>query len=139
MNMVENGMVVDREQYDPQEQPDMRPCRCALCGERFWPDEVTKVGLDYLYDYCMANGSEYDDDFISCRENDFYLSYWFYNLPEEDQVHIIKRAYEDKRDLAYPSELDQMKHERRIYLSEADGYFEYVRKRLKQEAQYVCQ
>lgn len=122
--MLENGMVVNQERYDPQ----CKPYVCDHCGEIARHYTAFRSGDlicdDCLYEYVRQIGGDYVEDFVE-DHMDEYVGQWFDGLEPNERLTAILTLYRLYRQWK-PGQAAQ---DRAEFAMEHIYFPEYVRKR----------
>lgn len=131
--MLENGMVVNQEDYDVQCQ-DEATFICDFCGEdvpeRDKVDNVDRpLCSSCVYEYCKdkTNKTDIVNSFVNSKEQDYYIGYYFDGLEPREKLVLIKAMYQihskgvDGKKDPYFDELEKE------FCLENDGFFDFVK------------
>ena len=112
--MIENGMIVNQEAYDPQCR-EMDLVRCSRCGDDVPVcDTETIRGKTICYDcireycdeqypdlgtkYIEENEKEYLDSIgTTADDENLFYNWWLYGLCKTDRLRILKDAYQREK------------------------------------------
>lgn len=115
--------------------PDYEGWKCFDCG---WSDGLKEVDgrllcRDCREAYYLENCRDRYLDFIHRdreQQQDFFLAWWFENLPEREKAEIAVRAWKEKYRLKNPalqSEADRIIQD--YVQSEGDAFREFIESR----------
>lgn len=135
-----NGFIETRElgagSYpSAPDLPEEERWSCFDCG---WSDDLKEVDgrllcRDCRETYFLENCRDSYLDFInSSREQrqEFFLEWWFENLPEREKAEIAVRAWQEKYRLKEPGLQSEADGIIRDYVqSEGDAFREYIEER----------
>lgn len=132
--MLENGMIVGAEKYDPQCQ-DVKMQRCTVCHE-MWPQEDLTyyagtgdwVCPDCRMQYLREQGADFVSEYIRQNEWDFYANWLFANADREEQLRVIKAGYLAEN--TNPIRHDYMESQKIDFCKEDDGFLQFVEEKL---------
>lgn len=88
-------------QYDNQTGPSPfgKTVKCFCCHGDVPASDAVEIGgelicNDCVEDYCNGYIDDYGADFIAAHEDEFYINWWFDNLPKSDKIKALKEAYQ---------------------------------------------
>lgn len=124
-------------QYDNQTGPNPfgRTAKCCCCRDDVPESEIVKISGEYICndcfrDYCSRYINDYGVDFIAGNEEDFYMDWWFNNLPKADKIKALKEAYSQQKSRADMLGNPEFKDMETEFCRESDGFQDFVRERL---------
>jgi len=115
--------------------PDYEDWKCFECG---WPEGLKEVDgrllcRDCREAYYLENCRDSCLDFINRdreQQQDFFLTWWFENLPEREKAEIAVRAWEKKYRLKEPALQNEAEGIIQDYVrSERAAFREYIEER----------
>jgi len=130
--MLENGMVLNHEKYDPQEQPDGRTHKCCMCGDYFYGCEVKRynnrdeVCPNCTHEYHLKVGSDYFIDYIKDNLHDAALTWWQQCKTQEERDKFIEFLFE----FLLQNRTPQMNEFIIDFCRESEDFDEWVSKKL---------
>lgn len=131
--MLENGMIVGAESYDPQCR-EVAQGKCAHCKQTVSVYELTefangeRVCGDCEAAYLRLNGADFVEEYVEEHQKDYYKHWWWDNLCFEEQLKHIKLAYLSQ--ILEPSDADDLASDRTEFCKESDDFLQFVRERL---------
>lgn len=136
--MIENGMIVGAERYDPQcQDTECRDCECSRCSccSQWVPDnELTafsngdRVCVDCLHDYLEKQGADFVPEYIAQNEADFWLSWLFANADREEQLRVVKAGY--LAEALKPLQKEYIEEQKADFCRDDAEFLEYVKEAL---------
>lgn len=131
--MLENGMIVGAESYDPQCK-EVAQGKCAHCKQTVPVYELTefangeRVCGDCEAAYLRLNGADFVEPYIEEHQKDYYKHWWWDNLCFEEQLKHIKLAYLSQ--ILEPSDADDLAADKFEFCEESDDFLQFVREKL---------
>ena len=136
------GVVTSDRHLEPDDPFPYTYKICAMCKETLAEDEMTRfrngdyVCKDCLYDYVEDHGGEYAKEYIEKDIEtiwDYYMEWWFENLPKDEQLAIVREGYRKKEQekpvIFYPSS-NPLGKDQQEFCKESDGFFEFAKEKL---------
>lgn len=139
--MCENGMIVTRLEYDPQERP-IDGAVCCVCHEVIQGDVAQFLGGDMVCEDCLneyldSKAGDHVDAFVSENRAEYLTDWWYHTLPPADQQEIDRQVRAYWIGLLSERQLKMQKLFPRIERQEAEDFCrereefrEFVRKEL---------
>lgn len=131
--MLENGMIVGAESYDPQCK-EVAQGECAHCKQTVPVYELTefangeRVCGDCEAAYLRLNGADFVEPYIEEHHEEYYKDWWWDNLCFEEQLKHIKLAYLSQ--ILEPSDADDLAADKFEFCEESDDFLQFVREKL---------
>lgn len=133
--MIENGMIVGAERYDPQcQDTECRDCECSRCSccSQWVPDnELTafsngdRVCVDCLHDYLEKQGADFVPGYIAQNEAEFWLDWLFANADPDEQLRVVKAGY--LAEGLKPLQKEYIEQQKVDFCQDDANFLEYVR------------
>lgn len=110
--------------------------QCDRCGEMVEENEITyldgtNVCRDCLTDFCNGYVDELGEAYIAEHRKEFYLTWWFENLYEEDRIKIAEYAYRRKKEaenqLLYSDWLQHATRNEKDFCLQSSDWIDFVK------------
>lgn len=131
--MLENGMIVGAESYDPQCK-EVAQGKCAHCKQTVPVYELTefangeRVCGDCEAAYLRLNGADFVEPYIEEHHEEYYKDWWWDNLCVAEQLKHIKLAYLSQ--ILEPSDAEEQAKDRVCFCEESDDFLQFVKEKL---------
>ncbi len=131
--MLENGMIVGAESYDPQCR-EVAQGKCAHCKQTVPVYELTefasgeRVCRDCEAEYLRLNGADFVEEYIEEHQEEYYREWWWDNLTPSQQLREIKIVY--LAQILEPSDADDLAVDKFEFCEESDDFLQFVREKL---------
>ena len=132
--MIENGMIVGAESWDPQCQ-DFKQERCSCCHELVPADELLelfggdKVCKECIGDYLIKNSAEFEESFVKEHLPEDVREWWKHCLDRDERDDMMLKMYYAFR--LNPENTDRLKEDRRCFCLSHAEFLDYVEEGLK--------
>lgn len=133
--MLENGMIVGAEKYDPQCQ-DVIERRCAICKE-WWPESSLihyqetgdLVCPECRVQYLREQGADFVERYVESHPVDYYIGWWWKGLTEAEKLRAVKMVYWYY--LTKSMKFDVFAKDRVEFCEDAENFLEFVEDKIK--------
>ena len=132
--MIENGMIVGAESYDPQCQ-DVECSRCSVCKQWVPDNEITeffggdKVCKECIGDYLIKNSAEFEEPFVKEHLPEYVRGWWDQCLDRDERDDMMLKMYYAFR--LNPENADRLREDRRCFCRSHAEFLDYVEEGLK--------
>lgn len=132
--MIENGMIVGAESWDPQCQ-DIECSRCSVCKQWVPDNELTeffggdKVCKECIGDYLIKNSAEFEEPFVKEHLLEYVRGWWDQCLDRDERDDMMLKMYYAFR--LNPENTDRLKEDRRCFCRSHAEFLDYVEEGLK--------
>lgn len=132
--MIENGMIVGAESYDPQCQ-DVECSRCSVCKQWVPDNEITeffggdKVCKECIGDYLIKNSAEFEEPFVKEHLPEYVRGWWKHCLDRDERDDMMLKMYYAFR--LNPENTDRLKEDRHCFCRSHAEFLDYVEEGLK--------
>ena len=132
--MLENGMIVGAESYDPQCR-EIAQGKCACCRQTIPVYELTefangeRVCSDCEAEYLRLNGADFVNDYIEQHQKEYYREWWWNGLDEAERMRNIR--FVDVAQILTSDEQTEVAKERVCFCEESDDFLQFVKERLQ--------
>lgn len=132
--MIENGMIVGAESWDPQCQ-DIECSRCNVCKQWVPDNEITeffggdKVCKECIGDYLIKNSPEFEEPFVKEHLPEYVREWWKHCLDRDERDDMMLKMYYAFR--LNPENTDRLKEDRHCFCRSHAEFLDYVEEGLK--------